>query len=233
MIKLIYLDRVDENNKILRCKKLSNDMIFLKYSISEGDIIQIEENQCVCVIEKGNVLDIKDDMGYYLIRNKENSLEQLKNITIKKCEDESLCVIFINKNIIKNNKYIFREPIKYKKWKDNEYIQLFIKLEGNYSLKIEEPKLFLRRVIGLRTHYSKQELIEQIRKFILKTIEEGRNEISEEYKLDIDRLVENSKKLELKLKENEYDKKLLEYGVKIVYFDISKLEIVKKKSKFF
>ena len=89
-------------------------------------------------------------------------------------------------------------------------------------------------MIGLRSIYTKQELVERIRKYVLNSIEEGINEISREYKLDVNYLPENSKKLEVKLKQNKYDEKLSEYGVKITYFDITKLEVTKrKKFKFF
>ena len=68
---------------------------------------------------------------------------------------------------------------------------------------------------------------------MLNSIEVGINEISEEYKLDINTLTSKSKELEVKLKQNEYDAKLLEYGVKLTYFDITNFDITKKKFKIF
>ena len=111
--------------------------------------------------------------------------------------------------------------------------EIYIKLEGFYDFRIEDTLKFLSKVIGLRNHFSKQELIEKIRKYIISSIEKGINEISEEYKLNIDTLVQKSKELEVKLKQNEYDVKLLEYGIKLLYFDVKDFEVSKKKFKFF
>ena len=236
MVKLVKREEY-ENKSILECKDLSNDIIFRKYNISEGDIIKIENNQTVCMSEKGRVLDIKEEPGNYAIQDIEEIDEEFdkiwKNLVIRKSEDEKLCVIYLNRNIIKHNKYFINDPIKYKNWENNEETEIFINLEGFYDFKIIDPKMLLSKIIGLRNCFTRQELIEKVRKYIISSIEEGINEISEEYKLNIDTLAQNSDKLEIKLKQNEYDIKLLEYGIKLTYFDIKKFEIAKKKFKFF
>lgn len=237
MMKLVFMQKENSDNKVIESKHLSNDTIFKKYSVSEGDIVRIKENEIVLLIKKGKLLDIQENQGEYYVENpiivdKESAYE-LKKIVIRKSENEKLCVLFINVDIIKNNKYIFNDPIKYIDWKNSESSELYIKLEGIYDFKIENPKKFISQVIGLRSIYTKQELVERIRKYVLNSIEEGINEISKEYKLDVTHLPEYSKKLEIKLKQNKYDEKLAEYGVKITYFDISKLEVTKKKLKFF
>lgn len=236
MFKLIKLE-ANKNTNILECKDLSNDIIFRKYNVSEGDIIKINSNQFVCMSEKGKVLDIKEESGNYVIQDAQIIDEEFdktwKNLIIRKSEDEKLCVIYLNKNVIKHNKYFINDPIKYKNWENNEETEIFINLEGYYDFEIVNPRMLLSKIIGLRNYFTKQELIEKVRKYIINSIEEGINEISEEYKLNIDTLAENSEKLEIKLKQNEYDIKLLEYGIKLTYFDIKKFRIAKKKFKFF
>ena len=160
-------------------------------------------------------------------------MQELKNVVIRKSENEKLCVLFINVDIIKSNKYIFNDPIKYTNWENGELSEVYIKIEGLYDFKIENPKKFIGQVIGLRSIYTKQELVERIRKYVLSSIEEGINQVSKEYKLDVKDLPEYSKKLEIELKQNKYDEKLSEYGVMITYFDITKLEVANKKRKFF
>lgn len=236
-IKLIKIEDVNDE-KIIKCSKLSNDMLFMKYEIIIGDNIEINKGEYAILINQGEVYDIQDEEGYYKIMNEIidsdiDTKEEWKDLHIRKTENDNLCVIFMNKNIIENNKYLISNPIKYIDFSRNEPLEIFISLEGRYDFKIENPKMFLSKVIGLRHHYSKQELIEKIRMYVLKSIEKGINEISEEYKLSIENLPENSKKLEINLKQNEYDRKLLEYGIKLTYFDINKFEIKNKKNKFF
>lgn len=237
MMKLVFMQEENSDSKVIESKHLRNDTIFKKYSVSEGEIIRIKENEIVLLIKKGMLLDLKENRGEYyvddpIIVDKE-SMQELKKVVIRKSENENLCVLFINVDIIKNNKYIFNDPIKYTNWENGESSDVYIKIEGQYDFKIENPKKFIGQVIGLRSIYTKQELVERIRKYVLNSIEEGINQVSKEYKLDVKDLPEYSKKLEIELKQNKYDEKLSEYGVRITYFDISKLEVMKKKSKFF
>lgn len=237
-IKLVNLLEEQHDKKIIKCNSLNNDMIFMKYDINLGDIIETVESEYVVLVEKGIVYDVKDKSGQYTVMNEiidsdENIKEEWKDLKIRKTDDDGLCVIFLNKNVIEHNKYFINDPIKYIDWKDGSSKKIYIKLEGFYNFEIVDPKKLLSQVIGLRAHFSKQELIERIRKFVINSIEKGINEISEEYKLDIESLEKKSKELEIKLKQNEYDKKLLEYGVKITYFDIEHLQITKRKLKIF
>ncbi len=237
MIKLLDFSENLENRKIIECPELSNNIIFKKYNASEGNIVKVSQNQFVCVFEKGRVLDIKENQGNYILKSvdtKDEVFDKIwENLVVRKAENEGLCVLFFNTSIIKHNKYIINDPIKFKNWKNGEVSDIRINLEGYYDFKIEDPKMMLSKVIGLRNLFTKQELIEKVRKYIICSIEEGINELSDEYKLDIDTLVLESDKLEIKLKQNEYDLKLLEYGVKLTYFDIKEFKINQKKFKFF
>lgn len=237
-IKLISLLEKEKDKKIIKCDNLSNDMIFMKYDVIPNDIVEINDSQYAVLIEKGTVYDVQDKAGQYIVMNEiidtdKDIKDEWKDLKIRKTEDNGLCVVFLNKNVIEHNKYMINDPIKYVDWKDGSSKEIYIKVEGFYNFKIEDSKKLLSQIIGLRNHFSKQELIERIRRFVVNSIEKGINELSEEYKLDIKTLETKSKELEIKLKQNEYDAKLLEYGVKITYFDISHLEIAKRKFKIF
>ena len=237
MMKLVFMQEENSNNKVIVSKHLGSVTIVNKYTVQEGDIIRIKENEIVLLIKKGMLLDLKEDKGEYFVDNPiivdKETVQELKNVVIRKSENEKLCVLFINVDIIKSNKYIFNDPIKYTNWENGELSEVYIKIEGLYDFKIENPKKFIGQVIGLRSIYTKQELVERIRKYVLSSIEEGINQVSKEYKLDVKDLPEYSKKLEIELKQNKYDEKLSEYGVMITYFDITKLEVANKKRKFF
>lgn len=230
-MKFAKIEEMLPNSKIIKCNKLTNDIIFMKYDINIDDIIEINNNEFGALIYKGEVCDTKEENGIYLVKNEVSKIEEeWQDLHIRKTEEDDLCIVFLNRDEIKGNKFLLEIETKNLNLITKEK---YVYLEGYYDFKIEHPKMFFSKIIGIRKHFTKQELIEKIRKYVLKSIEKGINDILQEYNLDIKDLPENSKKLELKLKENEYDKKLLEYGVKLINFDISNLEIVDKKIKFF
>ena len=86
--------------------------------------------------------------------------------------------------------------------------------------------MFFSRVFGVRDHYSKLELLEQIRVQAVNSIQEGINELSNEYKLSMELVKTKTSELEIKVKENEYDIKLKMRGIKITYFELTDIDIV-------
>ena len=98
-------------------------------------------------------------------------------------------------------------------------------MEGVFNFQIVKPENFMKIVIGLREHYSKPELLEQVRIFIIKSIEDGIKELSEKYKIDIKTFINNIHELKIKVSENAYDEKLLTKGIKVTFFDINKVEV--------
>ena len=246
MKRLIKVNIEDVDKKTINtCNKLSNDLLFFKYDVNVNDIFEVIENQTACLIYKGYVLDIKKDPGIYVVKDtmyketdeisniiEESNLDkESKEALIKKAENSNLCLVFINTGEIISNKYYINDPIKFLDFQDNKYKKIHITLEGLYNFQIVDTVRFLSRVIGLRTRFSKVELIEQIRRHVLHSIEFSINEIASKYKLNIGTITEKSKELEVSLSQNASDKKLLEYGIKMNYFDISKFEISKKRFK--
>lgn len=231
-------EKIQMNNKnFLECNELDNDVLFRRYPIKYNDEILVKENQFVLLIEKGDVLDVEEKSGMYRIEegsSQKNDFSKIwGNLKIKKSEDTPLSVIFLNRRIIRKNKYFIAEPIKYIEYDKNDEKEYYIKIKGCFDFHIIDPKMFINKVIGLRNHFSKQELIEQIRKYVVSSIEKGIKELSEEYKLDINTIQTKSKELQIKLSQNDSDEKLLEYGIKLNYFDIDEVEIVEKKKNFF
>lgn len=223
------LKKITDYNDLncIECNELTNDILIVKYNINVNDVIRIKENQFIGILEKGILLDTKNEKGYYKIIETEEDSKETKEPSIRKTEKEELCVVFVNNNIIENNRYYIKEPIEYIDWTyQDEPLIVKIKAEGIFCFQIIDPIKFLKNmVIGLRNHYSKQELIEQIRNYIVNSIKKGINEVSNEYKININDICEKSKEVEIQLSTNMYDEKLLEKGIKITFFDIEKLEI--------
>lgn len=221
----------EETEDILKCDKLCNDIIFMKYDVSINNIIEITENEFIILIYKGQVYDFKEEVGKYIVKETDLEIEnEWENLFIRDAENNDLCVIFLNKNIIKNNKLLINKTIE----KQNQFNGKLSKIELNiyieYDFKIESPKNFLNKIIGLRKIYTKQEIIEKVRKYILDSIEKRINEELEAYKLDIEKILNSTQIIE---EFNEYDSKLLEYGVKLMNYRITKYEEIDKKNKFF
>lgn len=215
--------------EVLECTELDNDIIFRKYHIKEGTKIRLRENQFLFLIENGRILDIEEEIGTYQIVSGDSEKEEIANvwkkILIRKSEEIPLSVIFLNRRIIRKNKYFLEEPIKYK--------DVYIKIKGNFDFYIVNPNNFFEKVIGLRKHFSKQELIEQIRKYVVKSIKKSIEELLAQYNFELYDIQNKAKELQLKLTENEFDKKIFEYGVKLNYFDIEQVDVLDKRYKFF
>ncbi len=237
-MRLKLCENTGEEDKVLLCNELNNDILFRMYHVEENVLIRLQEYQLLLLLENGRVLDVVQNTGYYQVVSEEADKKDIpnewENVCIQKGENEPLSILFINQKMIEHNKYFIEEPIKYKEYHGNNIKEYNIKISGRYDFYIENPKKFLLKVIGLRNHFSKQELIEQTRKYAIKSIEDGINELSEEYKLNVDMIKTKSKELAIQLRRNEFDEKLSEYGIKITYFDIETLELMdKKKKKFF
>lgn len=235
---LLKIDEESQNDFLCtECNKLNDNILLEKHKISIGDYIKLDYNQIAIIIEKSKVYDIKEKEGIYKLVSQENLdnefLNQWNDLKIRDAEKEELSVVFINKNRITKNKYVIDEPIKIKCINNNKYSKVKVTLEGLYDFEIVDTRAFISKLIGLRMTYTKLELIEKIRKYIHGSIEKGINEIVSEYRFDIDTLIENSKRVEIKLEENIYDLKLLEFGIKLTYFDITKIDIKKRKIRFF
>lgn len=156
-------------------------------------------------------------------------MEKWRLFNPPKKDESNLCVIMFNMNEICNNSFSIDKPIKYTDWTKNEPVKARFTCKGKFNFKIDDPSLFFSRVYGVREHYSKLELIEQIRKNAISSIQEGINELSEEYKLSIELVKTKTSELEIKVKENDYDLKLKMRGIKITYFELSDLDIIADK----
>lgn len=153
-------------------------------------------------------------------------MERWKGFQPPKADNSNLCIIVFNMNEIIGNSFHIDKPIKYTDWTKNKPLKAKFTCKGNFNFRIDNPALFFSRVYGVRDHYSKLELIEQIRKNAINSIQEGINELSEEYKLSIELVKTKTSELEIKVKENDYDLKLKMRGIKISYFELSDLDII-------
>lgn len=157
-------------------------------------------------------------------------MERWKGFKSPKKDDSGFCILIFNMKEIEGNSFHIDKPIKYTDWTKKDPVQAQFTCKGKFNFKIDDPALFFSRVYGVRDHYSKLELIEQIRKNAINSIQEGITELSEEYKLSIELVKTKTSELEIKVKENSYDLKLKMRGIKITYFELTDLDIVAEEN---
>lgn len=217
--KLVDFNGEITDDKILKCQELNNDIIFLKYDVLENDVLMLKENEIAVLINDGHICDYKEKAQTYMVMKTDEEIEN-DDICIRNAENNELCVVFFNKNIIKNNKLLINKL----------HVDKKINVSIEYDFKIENFKNFLNKIIGLRKLYTKQEIIEKVREHVTNSIKTRIINELEEYNLDIEKLLQVNKNIE---DINEYDTKLLEYGVKLISYKITDYETIDKKFKFF
>lgn len=197
----------DEEYEIIECTKLNNDILIYKKELDKIQpyVIKLKGNQYAVLFEEGQVLDIVNEEGIYTLKNEPSSTfpEDLNDYQIKDNKD-SLCILFFNTDIITDNKfYIKKRPIKK------------IYGEGNFDFQIKSPLKLFNKVITIRTYYSKEELLEQIRERISKIVTNVIKEHKDEYEL-YEQYIDSSVNI------------FKEYGIKIVNSNIKDIQFKKK-----
>ena len=225
---------IDEKS-IIKSVDLNNDILIRKLFVQDKKYVEIKKDECVICYSHGKICDVEDKKGLYeIVEGNVSSDKDLSSwdFMIQKAEEEEDGILFVNVSEIKNNKFYIRNPITYTDWTyDDEPFESKVRLEGVFNFKIIKPENFMKIVIGLRNHYSKPELLEQIRIYILKSIEEGIKELSEVHKVDISTFVNKIHELKIKVAQNSYDDKLLSKGIKITFFDIDKIDLDDETAK--
>lgn len=197
----------DEEYIIIEGNKLDNNILLYKEKLDKNVhyIVNLKENQSAILFERGQVYDLIKEEGMYTIKLEPNNnfLEDLIDYKIKDNNDD-LCIIFFNMNVITSNKFYIK-----KKHKN------FFYGEGTFEFKIDNTIKFFNKVIDVRTYYTREELLEQIRERITKIVISVLKECENEYIID----------------EENIDSSLnifKEYGIRILSSNIKNIQFKKK-----
>ena len=196
----------DEEYNIIECTKLDNNILMYKEKLDENmhNLVKLTDKQYAIIFEKGKILDLISEEGIFTIIDVPNTSfpEELMDYQIKD-DNQQLCVIFFNMNVITNNKFYIR-----KKHKNDFYG------EGDFEFKISNPIKLFNKVVEIRTFYSREELLEKIRERISKIVVSVIKEQENEYILDSTAIRE---KIDI----------FKDYGIKIVSCNINDIEFKK------
>lgn len=200
----------DEEYTIIECTQLDNNILLYKQKLDENQhyLVKLKDNQYALLFEEGKILDAIKQSGIYTIRKEPNTSfpEDFSDYQIK-VNDDKLCIIFFNMNIITNNKFYIK-----KKYKNHFYG------EGTFDFQIENPLKLFNKVIEIRSYYSREELLEQIRERVSKIVTEVIKEHEYEYIIEEDCI-------------NSSVNIFREYGIKIVYSDLKNIQFKKNIKK--
>jgi membrane protease subunit (stomatin/prohibitin family) len=212
---------------------MDNDTLIVRLpdKIENKRPVMLKEGQYAILYKAGKVHDAIHKKGLYEIEASKQAktrkeMEKWREFVPPKKDDSELCIIVFNMKEITQNNFYIDKPIEYIDWSKDKPIKARFTCKGKFNFKIEDPFLFFSRVFGVRDHYSKLELIEQIRKQAVSSIQEGINELSSEYKLSMELVKTKTSELEIKVNENEYDLKLKMRGIKITYFELTEIDII-------
>ena len=231
----------EEYNRLITCD-FDNYTLVNRYIIESKDdtYIYLNKDQIALLMEKEHIYAVCDKSGIYKIDFEKNpaekELDELKKW--KKYKDDKnqnlpLSIIFINMKEITNCKFIINQPIEYidyTKTKLDPDLNVSIPHksmcvgEGLYSFKIVNPCDFLSNMLGIRESYTKQELIERIRKDILASIEHDIKSSDEKYTIPLKLIKSKKNNISITADSNEYDKKIKKYGIKITSFSIEQFD---------
>ena len=197
----------DEEYNIVECTKLDNNILMYKEKLDENMhyLVKLKDKQYAVIFKKGQILDLVSEEGVYTIINVPNTSfpEDLNDYQIKNNND-GLCIIFFNMDIIINNKFYISKRHK------NHFFG-----EGEFHFKIDNPIKLFNKVIQIRTFYSREELLEKLREKISKIAVSVIKQQENEYTFDETAMLKNIDIFK-------------EYGIKIVFCNIEHIEFKKK-----
>lgn len=197
----------DEEYTVIECTKLDNNILVCKQKLDENQhyIVKLKQDQCAVLFEKGQIFDIIKEEGIYTIRTEPNTSfpEELNDYKIKDNQD-NLCVLFFNMNTISGNKFYIR-----KKHKNHFYG------EGSFDFIIDQPLKLFNKVIQVRSYYSREELLEQIRERISKIVTSVIKNQPNAYIIEQEKI-------------NSSVNVFKEYGIKIISSNMKNIQFKKK-----
>lgn len=197
----------DEEYVTLEAMKLDNNILMEKQTLDKNQhyVVKLKEAEYAILFEKGQIYDMIKEEGMYMLNleNNHNLSEDIEDYHVKDNQD-CLCVIFFNQNIIMKNKFYI--PKKHK----NNFFG-----EGEFAFQIENPIKLFNKVIQIRKLYSREELLEQIRERLAKVVTAVIKQYQDEYKINEEIICSSVNIFE-------------EYGIKIIAADLKNIQFKKK-----
>lgn len=147
----------------------SNDTLAYRFPMEDQEIqngaqLTVRQGQVAVFVDKGQIADVFGPGMYKLETANLPILSDLKSWGYGFKSPFKSDVYFINTKEFLENKWGTASPV----WiPDSQFGQVQIRAHGSYAFKVENPVLFLTNVVGTKTRYRLEDVIAQLRSFIL------------------------------------------------------------------
>ena len=150
----IYCDFINDNVLISNGVLNKNESHKKIKSITDGNKLLVNDNQCLIIVQNGKILDFTVEPGKYIFNTNTDSLmnygnfgekliktyTKLKDKITQDKPDNIIRAYFINTNCITGNKFSTSNPISYDDKKLN--FKIDIKCYGVYTIQVTDPIKF-------------------------------------------------------------------------------------------
>lgn len=183
------------------CESLSDSLLMIKGTkkgpgslfgnrndvITNGSGIVVADGQCAIVVDDGLVVEVANEPGNYTFstdkspsifdggfKGLKDTFEQMvERFTYGGETNRSQAVYYINTKEIFGNMYGTATPIpfRFKDDKLNIDMDVSLRCNGEYSIRITNPILFYKNVAGNRFQYEKNNLDNQLRSELLTALQ--------------------------------------------------------------
>jgi membrane protease subunit (stomatin/prohibitin family) len=206
--------------------------------ISNGSLIAINEGQAMIIVDQGKIVEFSAEAGEFLYdtstepsifygdlsENIKETFKQLgKRIAFGGTPPKDQRIYYFNTKEIPGNKYGTPAPIPFRVIDQNIGldIDISIRTNGEYSIKIIDPILFYTNVSGnVQDEYKRQEIDAQLRSELLTALQPAFAKISAQG-VRYSALPGHTMELAQALNEILSDKWLKTRGIKIVEFGVN------------
>lgn len=196
-----YCESLDSDTLVVKGEKRARGRSSNKKGtdniISNGSIINVNEGQCMIIVESGKVVEICAEPGEFVYDTgiepsifygtlgeniKKSFLEIGKRFAFGGEPAKDQRVYFINTKEIIGNKYVTPSPVPFRIMDPAIGFPLDIKIRchGEYSYKITNPMLFYTNVCAnVKSAYTRDSIDSQLKPALLKYLQTALFEISQ------------------------------------------------------
>lgn len=256
-INALKFNLQDQWKDLISCENMPNDLLMMKKTtetgvITNGSVIRVMPSQCAVICQNGKILDIIAEEGDYLFDEsaspsvfagqfKDTFKDIWERFQFGGASENKQEVYFFNMKEIYNNKFGTVTPVIYKDWSyvfpnkiTGEMLPIIIKVKchGNYTFKIENPMIFMKKISGTADYYKREQIVEQIKSEVLETLQNVLNELgTETNKVSVRELPSQIDKIKELIKEKNFDEKVKERGIEILGLVIESISIDEESEK--
>ncbi|NMM47660.1 SPFH domain-containing protein [Marinigracilibium pacificum] len=207
----------------------SNDTLVYRFErhqneIKNGAKLTVREGQMAVFVNEGQIADIFEPGMYTLNTENLPILSTLKGWKYGFNSPFKAEVYFVSTRNITAQKWGTKNPITLS---DNRFGMFEIRAFGTYVLKVDDPKVFLREIVGTDGHFTTEEIAEQLKSLIVTRFTDAAGEAE----FPVEAFASNLNELSEFIAE-AIGPDFAEYGIKITKFlveNVSMPEEIKKE----